>query len=628
MRERVLDQTVLQDRAREYLDTLMADYVMVSGAAVKTADMAREVGDKVGASARLVRNELSRSPRLTLVDRRWDLRARHDGLRRSVDGSLQAVLGQAGKPLSLMRLAGELSLRRQRPREGLVRLIDTLAASRATYFRTAGGLVGLRAWLLEVAPEDDDEAIRRHNFFGVAIDFAAVLESLDMASAKAADTALDGLVALVESAHTPLSSRLLLYALWVARGGGFDPQEVFCAALEDERAALVPGPAFATPAYLAELNAAIQGLSEQHDADGATAEAVVDIHEILEADAGSIEEFSLSHDDIGELQRIIQEAGTAMPLGGLVSDVFELFPGDMQYIAAVRSVSDALRGDDRFVELPDSRWHLRVLLPPTLFRVPVTLQLSPVVVTSLTDEKVDAALQDGGLEGGLEWEVRAPDLEDIGEEDEVPALRTGLQLAARQRFVTTYRHFVSGTTKVRKIDRGVFPTTPPIRPLTLIDKPSGERFELWLNNETGLLCGLDEWFKGRLQPTGQVFYIEHDAEHDVWYGEVDPEPDPMLLIPQPQLDELLRLRVKVEHAQETSVLDIMRQLMEHHTGGVTFRRLYTECNIVRRVAKRVIAGNLSSYPMFRLSEDETRWLFDERRASRPRDPEKKPFVID
>ena len=55
--ELVVDETVLSERALDYLDTLMADYVMGAGTAVKTADVAREVGDRLGASARLVRNE-------------------------------------------------------------------------------------------------------------------------------------------------------------------------------------------------------------------------------------------------------------------------------------------------------------------------------------------------------------------------------------------------------------------------------------------------------------------------------------------------------------------------------------------------------------------------------------------
>jgi hypothetical protein len=47
---------------------------------------------------------------------------------------------------------------------------------------------------------------------------------------------------------------------------------------------------------------------------------------------------------------------------------------------------------------------------------------------------------------------------------------------------------------------------------------------------------------------------------------------------------------------------------------------------VRRVAKRVIAGNLSSYPMFSLNADQTLWLYDERKSNRPRPAEKRAFI--
>ncbi|MBI2302943.1 MAG: hypothetical protein HYU66_28895 [Armatimonadetes bacterium] len=621
-----MDQGVSIEVARDYLDILMAEFVMRSGSAAKTADVAREVGDLIGASARLVRSELTRSGRLLLVDRRWDLRTRHDRRARSVDGALAGVLRQSGKPLPLPQLAQELAAVRKRSRDELLGVVQALVRSRDTYFVTAGGEVGLREWLLDVQPGDSDEAVRLQNFFGAEMDFDAVLARFDLAPVRAAGTALDALAVLSEQAREPVACRLVQYILWHARGELDDPQGLLEAALADRRLVLLPGPAIAPATYLSEIRAVIAELSAQHDAQ-ATGVDDVDVAEMLDVEPAEPEEFRLSNDDVAEIQRVIQENGQAMALPGLVSDVFELFPGDPQYTTAVRAVSEGLKADDRFVELPDNRWHLRVLLPPTLYRVPVTLQLSPVAVTTLTGELVDAQLTDPGLDGGLEWEVRAHDLEDIGEETEVRPLPDNVQLAKRQRYVTNYRHFVSGTVKIRRIDRGVFPTEPPIAPVKLIDRATGDEFTLWINNQTGLLCGLDEWYRGRLQPAGHVFHLERDDALDCWYADIDDEPDPTQFVVKPRLDELLEQRVKLEHAQDVSVLDVMRQLMEHHSAGVSFRRLYTECNIVRRVSKRVIASNLSSYPMFSLNDDETLWLYDERKANRPRSPQKTAFIL-
>jgi DNA-directed RNA polymerase delta subunit len=541
---------------------------------------------------------------------------------------MQSILAQAGRPLPVGQVAQELALMRGRSRQELLRVVSRLVGSRDTYFVLPDGRVGLRAWLLDVFEGDDEAAVRRHNFFHAKVDLDGLVEEFDLPQAAKAGAPLDSLLDIVTQAAEPIGTRVAMYLVWRARGEALDSEAVFDSALDDDRFALVAGPALATPDYIGRLAAVIEGLSAEHDAEGVAAEAVADIQDILEAEAPVVsDDFTVGADDAVEVQRIIQEAGAALPLGNIVSDVFELFPGDLKYVAAVRSVRELLQADDRFVELPDNRWHLRVLLPPTLYRVPVTLQLSPVLVTTLTGEEVDSPMVDSGLEGGLEWEVRAPDLEDIGEEDEVPTVGEHIQLATRQRFVTSYRHFVSGTVKVRKIDRGVFPLEPPIRPIKLIDKSDGEDFELWLNNETGLLCGLDGWYKGRLQPAGQVFCLERDEASDLWYGEIQDELDAMLLIPQTRLDELLVLRVRAEHAQDVSVLDIMRQLMESHAAGVSFRRLYAECNIVRRVSKRVIASNLSAYPMFSLGDDETLWLYDERKAGRPRLPAKKQFVL-
>ncbi len=619
-----MESSLRADVALEYLDTVMAECVLSAGAAVKTADVAREVGERLGASARLVRNELGRSARLCLVDRRWDLKARHEHQRRSVDGGLQYLLREYGRPLTLAQMSRELALLRTQKRDDMLRVVSNLVATRDTYFTTPEGLVGLREWLLDVLPGDDDATVRVHNFFQADVPLDALCERLDLAAAADAASPLDGLAAVAAGVDEPVSSRVLFYALWRARGDIGDPEALFAAACRDERLALMSGPAFAGHGYLERLCGALAELSSQHDTEASVAEPV-DIHDVVDGDVALDEDFELSADDVQEIQRIIGEAGHALALQALVSDVFELFPGDLQYLSAIKAVNDTLRADDRFVALPDHRWHLRVLLPPTLYRVPVTLQLSPIQVTTLSGDVVDAVLSDAGLEGGLQYEVRAWDLEDIGEEDEVPELREGMVLAKRQRFVTSYRHFVSGTVKVRRIDRGVFPTEPDVRPIRLRDAASGDEFELWLNNTSGLLCGLDEWYKGRLQPAGSVFFLERQEE-DLWLAELAPELDAVQSIPQPRLDELLVLRVRIEHAQEVSVLEIMRQLMEKHPGGVSFRRLYTECNIVRRVAKRVIASNLSSYPMFSLNDDETLWLYDERKAARPREAAKQAFI--
>ncbi|MCC7494759.1 MAG: hypothetical protein IT204_20550 [Fimbriimonadaceae bacterium] len=620
-----MEESLSQVAARDYLDMRMADYVLAAGDKVKTADVAREVGEQIGASARLVRSALSHSARLLLDERRWDLRSRHAQRRFSVDGALRHILASVGRPLPLGQLARELALTRTGG-DDLLRVVKTLVSTRPHYLLTADERVALRGWLLSLQPGDDDDAVQQHNFFGARLDLAAVIDQFDLPTAQSAATPLDGLVTLVTSVEEPVGLRLAMYVLWRARGEYFDSAALFEALLADPRVVLLDGPCVATPAYEQRLAAAIGELSAEHDSELSSSEPV-DVQDILDGDVEVDEDFEMRAEDLTEVQRIISEAGRPLPLPGLVSDVFELFPGDLQYVAAVKAAADALRADDRFVELPDNRWHLRVLLPPTLYRVPVTLQLSPIVGMSLTGEQVDVALRDEGLEGGLEYEVRAFDLEDIGEEDEVPTPPAGMTLARRQRFVTSYRHFVSGTIKVRKIDRGVFPTEPPIRPITMRDRRTGEAFELWLNNQTGLLCGLDEWYKGRLSPAGHVFHIEWDEANDAWVAECEDEPDPFQEIPQHRLDELLVLRVRVEHAQDVSVLEIMKQLAEKHPAGVAFRRLYTECNIVRRIAKRQIASNLSRYPMFSLNDDETLWLYDERKSNRPPNPAKRAYEV-
>lgn len=623
-----MDATGTHEQALEYLAVMMSDFMLASGESVRTADVVREVDERVSGSARLVRNELSRLEQdgdFALVDRRYDLASRHTGPRRSVDGLLQAILRETGRPLPLAKLTAEAALRRAVAPEALARTVIKLCQSRDTYFISANDIVGLREWLLDTRPDDTDLDVRRHNFFGCKVDLEAVLNHLDLASAQAEKDDLEAFYVLAYSAQEPLASRFILYALWVARQGQVDVNRTLVRALEDGRFEFLPGPAVATIEYGQEMTRVLRELaSQQADDEGQV--VATDLHEILAEEGDQF--YELSAEDRDAVAAQIERVDGAVSLPDLVSDVLESFPGDQRYNDFVRAMQAALESDERFVPLADNHWHLRRLLPPPLFRVPVTLQPSPITVLSVTGEMVDQPLEDGGLEGGLEWEVRAPDLEDVGEEDEVAAFPEGIALGARQRFVTNYRHFVSGTLKVRKMDRGVFPAEPALRPIPLVDEASGETFELWLNNDSGLLCGLDAWFKDRLQPTGHVFHIEHDTEADVWRASLETDPDPMQVIAQQRLQDLLGLRVQIEHDANTSVLDIMKQLMEHHGGGVSYRRLHAECNIVRRVTKREIASNLSSYPMFSQSEDQTLWLYDERRSSKTRLAEKRAFAIE
>lgn len=619
--------TATEKWSKIFLDNRVVNYILKAGTPVKTVEVAREVGEPLGASARLIRKELNDSPQLMLVDRRWDLRSRHPDKKRSVEGLLQWILREQGQPLSISQLAQELSLVRGRLREHYYQLVEQLVTTRPQYFVTTEGLCGLCEWLVDLSGEDE-VTIRRRNFFLSPLDLETELQKMDLAAVSVRESPRAIALALLETAEVPVPNKVLGYATWLVWGQPFDSLELFESLLDDSGTELLPGPAWCSRSVVETLNVTLLDLSDR------LAEApfeVIDVEEALQMELTEAERtFELSANDLDEIVRLIEETQQPTPIATLISDVFELFPGDGPYVPGLQRLSEALQQDDRFVLMEENKWFLRSLLPPTLYRVPVTLQPSPIRVLTPIGEPVDAPLSDDGLEIGLLLHVHAADLEDIGEEQEVGEIRAGTKLLQKVRFVTNYRHYVSGTLKIRKIDRGVFPPEPNLLPVRLETVGSDETVDLWLNNETHLLCGLERWYRQHpeLPPAGGVFFIEVTDTPGLWRGSIQAEPDPFLFIAPERLEELRALRAQLEHDPSVSVLDIMRQIMSHYPEGMSFRQLYAEANIVRRITKRIIASNLCAYPAFSQREDnEELWVVDPTRTDRARLSAKKQFIL-
>lgn len=618
--------------AYSYLDAKIMDYIMTSPGPVRTSDVVHYLGETLGVSARLVRNHLNQSRRLTSIERRWDLRVRHENRHRPIEGFIRWLLRERGLPLSETQLVSEVARFRGCSQDSLIATtLHRLISTRPYYFLTRSGECGLREWLMEFISHDE-EGLQKSNFWENRADLETQLQNLDFDYAVGLMDPLEVAVSLLETSSQPIHNKVLNYAVWKVLGHPFDPLELFESMRQDHRVILLPGPLWCNPRVLETIQESVVEWSIEVD-EAAVGEDQVNLEEVLgqevvmgkEAEVGY---FTLTEDDLKEVIRVIEENNAPTSLAVLVTDALELFPGDTLYIQALQRLHERLLEDDRFVLMGDHQWYLRSLLPPTLHRVPVTLEPSPIQVLTLTGEPVDVLLSDEGLEGFLAFEVHAPDMEDIGEEHEVGEIKAGTKLVEKVRYVTNYRHYVAGTLKVRKIDRGVFPAEPTILPLQLVDKVTSYTFEAWLNNESGLLCGLASWYSERLPPAGGVFYAEATSDPKVIHLTVQTEPDPYLFIPPARIEELLLLRSQWEHNSEKSVLELMQHIMSEYPEGISFRKLYSEINVIRRVTKRLVASNLSSYPMFQPhAVEEGLWVFDPSKANRGRLAAKRAFII-
>ena len=85
-------------------------------------------------------------------------------------------------------------------------------------------------------------------------------------------------------------------------------------------------------------------------------------------------------------------------------------------------------------------------------------------------------------------------------------------------------------------------------------------------------------------------------------------------MPPNRLLELVELREQAE-SHEMPTTDIMITIMERYKQGIEFASLFTEVNLVRRCARRLVASILSSHKMFYQPKNSKVWRYDEEKRS-------------
>jgi len=243
-------------------------------------------------------------------------------------------------------------------------------------------------------------------------------------------------------------------------------------------------------------------------------------------------------------------------------------------------------------------------------------------VISAEGEDVDFALSDEGLEDDLLEFIRDPRYEDYGEE--TPTLEAPPP-AGQTQCVVAYHHHEAGTLYVRALDRGVLPAEPRIYQATAYYRGQRE-YTLWLNNETRLLFGLEDFYREYCPPSGAVFTLRAGEREGELAIDYDGERDPAVAIEEERLVELLDLRKKAAQA-EWAVFDILQELMRMHQKGIGIRLLHAETNVVRRTSRRVLASLLASYHCFHQKKEAGEWYFDERKVSQGVKKAKRKYIL-
>jgi len=613
--ERFEQQLQISEPAVHYLNDAIADFLLNRGHAAKIGEIVSQVGKRIGASAKLIRQTMGTHARFVGEERRWNLSLRTQ-FHRPMEGALQGTLQLFGKPLTIAAFSNEMAVLNARPPEYFHALLPQFLANRPqTYFRTPDGRWGLCAWLLDTNARDEEELLLR-NFFDTYDAVAPIIAELRPVEITPQMRPADAALALLQAARRPLSTRIISVSLWRVHGEALDPLQVYLDLLEDARLHLLSGaewlPADALPSFTPSLNQL-----------SALADVALEEEEVWEGP------YVVSDEDLSEVHDFLVEHGRPQKLSDLIEAVFEYSPSSPRFQQVFDGLMAALQLDPRLQMVGQQTWSLPALIPQEVLQVPESLLPEVLDPTLLPDPETDAELEDEGLDNALALWVHDPRYEDFGGEHEVELaaeMTTGETSLDETRIPLLYNHRRMGTLKLRQADMSFFPTETPLACVTVDGEGFGP-FQIWINNDELLIHGLADWYEARRIPVGAVLTFTRGHEPDDYILKSDGTVDELIALSDERVGELLDLREQAEQGN-WSVYEIICRVLTGRPGGAHFLTVWAEVNVVRRTPKRVVASDLSSYHCFSLITNTERWKFDERKAEQGRKKTKKKFVIE
>ncbi|MGD8238385.1 MAG: hypothetical protein PVH68_07535 [Armatimonadota bacterium] len=608
------------EAARQYLAGLICEKLLSTPDAAKATEIAQDLDPVGSVSPRLVRETLRGDRRFTIVERRWDLVVREELATRPVGGAITALLEAYGKPISRQMVAERIAASRKRLVEFLEDIVDDLLSTRPQYVALDSDLYALGDWLVSVE-HGTVEQILFYNGLSESEELAAVREAIGRKHIKG-NTPADTAERVIDAVDGVVSNKVLAFLVWEQHPAS-NPEVLLNRMLSDDRFTLLTGPRWCSAAFHAKLSDTLARLSAQTDEEAHEGEVEADLQAILATAPPKGTHFTVSDADLGEAVAAVGARGAAS-LDVLVTEAFELYPGDENFAAGIHALAARLTDRSDIVPVGPGAYAAANALPEGIGDVPPPLR--PVFVGKLADDDLpmDTILTDTGIGADLAARVQDPENEDICEEDEV-SIKRGYKPPEQVLHVVPHHHLQTGTLKARQIDRRVLPEEPRVVRITL-EYAEDEDYIVWIDNEVGLLHGLGDWYARYVPGPGAIIRLVPTSDPLRLRLVYDGEADTAGHIEQARLKELLALRDDAQKS-ETSMYEIVSTLLPHHDSGAHFETLVAEANVVRRTTKRLVASALSSYHCFRPKDEKSGiWRFDEKAVEMGRIKAKKRYI--
>ncbi len=644
--EREQSQSLLAD---EYLSDRIYDALLERGEAGKVSEITLEINNP-RITFPLVRRAVSDSTRFLTIDRQWDLSSRYLDTSRPTERNLMDILQAAGRPLSVIEMATELSTAYKRGAEVYLALLPKITRSTDTYFKTNNGAWGLASWLPLVDADDLADVLADNKLTDAHL--AALGERSKTAGWSQASYA-DATLALVDAAKgRPVSHRVLGVLAWIALGEAYDARKHLNACLSDDRLVWLTSKRGGRWISRATANA-LEGILETRGAqlateDGANTEETaapvavaptVDVAIATEAvetvaETAPVEvpteptpapPLDVTEEDLVGLEQIVADRGGAVDATELLALRYEVVAGDPSYRSDVETLQARLLTDARFLYVGAGRFREANSLPLFVYDLPEYLSFPDLQFVSLDGEIMDEEIEDEGFVGTLKADTQNPLVQDAGDDE---GQYTGAQDAngdAPIRLVVKSHHKEIGTFPLCQIPDGFLPTDAPVVEINLRD-PNGESHDIIVNNEKRLAFNFFGLYEFLPADSGAVFLLHKGVRPYEFRFEPAEETDAQVYVSPERMSELMGLREQADEGGDMATFDIACEVLAHYPKGIDFVQYMTEVNIVRRVTRRKLASILSNYYCFVQKPGQPLWRFDAKKRDLGTDRAKRKYI--
>ena len=601
------------EEATSIVEDQIMDYLLAHPEPAKTTDLIPAVS-VAAVTPRVVRGILSHSNRFVSMNRRWDIATRHDPGALTLERALNSILQVVGRPVTLRDLAAELAHTLGRTPDYYAEILPKFLRERSWYVPLRDGSWGWHEWFLKVGPDED--AVLFDNFFMSPLEEEVeAIRPVALRFSWNPANIVDSALAFIQSLDQSISNTVLSFFAWKATPDTFNPLDFFAELETLPGAVLLCGGRWCPTQLKREFEKVYHDLGQREEPVAAEEEEAV-----------REERIHLDADDLEQVYKIMAGSDRSWRVPELVETAFDLTEGDRGYEDAVQQLNLMMLNEERFLWVGTDRWREAGTLPEFVFDVPDQLTIQQYIFEDENGDPIDIELDDRGIDEGLQQAASVLLVQDFGDRDS-EGVGIGERLESFQLWVTLH-HRETGTLPVLPAYRGLFPEAPDI--IEVMVRPnSGPRFPVWVNDTLETIFGFGQWFiECDIPMSGAVFTLSRSHVEGEYRLDYTGAAEPRLVIDSERLDELEMLKIEAESENPLPTFEIIRRVMAPYAQkGLSFVRLWTEVNAVRRTRRRMIASILSAYQCFvPVTRGSDIWWYDEKRAHLGINKQKRKFI--